>query len=479
MNLNRRNILTNIMVSASVTTLIVIFYHYKFSVDSNIVDKYKISALKVAENELVFSDRLNKVFRSSQPSSFIDAAESSRKAVVFIKSENKIDQESQRLVSSTGSGVIISNDGYIVTNQHVVAGAKKIEITLNDNRFFRAELMGEDLSTDLALLKIESNNLDFIIFGNSDSLRIGEWVMAVGNPFRLQSTVTAGIVSAKARNINILKSQGIESFIQTDAAVNPGNSGGALINTKGELIGICSAILSESGRYEGFSFAIPSNLARKVISDLKEYGTVQRGWLGIEIENIDNSMAKDLELNEIAGVLISFVNKDGGAYEAGMSGNDVIISVNNIKTSNTSEFMELLGQYKPGDHVKLVYIRNGKKNVTDAILRNQLNTTDLIGIRDDAIFKQIGIEIRELDTYEKAVFTPEGIMVVSIKNGSVISETKMEPAYIITRINNKKVTTTNVLKKYLELNRGKTIIIEGFYPKFPGEYPYTFEMPLR
>ncbi len=477
LNNNKRYVIFNAIFAAFISFIALGFYHYYFKQSDILLKEYRNHAIKVAENEVFFSDRFNKAFRSSQPNDFIAAAESSRKAVVFIKSNSIQKRQKEKAISNTGSGVILSNDGYIITNQHVVASASKIEVTLNDNRVFIATLIGEDLSTDLALLKIESQNLDFMVFGNSDSLRIGEWVMAVGNPFRLQSTVTAGIVSAKARNINLLQNQGIESFIQTDAAVNPGNSGGALINTGGELIGICTAILSESGRYEGFSFAIPGNLARKVVADLKEYGAVQRGWLGVDIENIDNTIAEDLGLDEVSGVLISYVSKDGGAEEAGLSNNDVIVTVNNIKTANTSEFMELLGQYKPGDQLNVVYIRNRKKNIAKPILRNQLNTTDLIGIRDDAVFKQLGIEVRELDTYEKAVYSPDGIMVVSIKNGSIIGNTKMEPAYIITSVNNKKVLTANALKKYLETNHGKTIIFDGFYPKFSGLYPYTFEMP--
>ncbi len=278
-------------------------------------------ALAVAEREMVLSDRFSQSYRSSYPTDFIHAAEMSRKAVVFIKSDannNKSFSDDQWLHSNSGSGVIVSSDGYIVTNNHVLDGAKKIEVTLNDNRVFIADIVGADPSTDLALLKISSLDLDYLIFGNSDSLQIGEWVMAVGKPFRLQSTVTAGIVSAKARNINLLTNHGIESFIQTDAAVNPGNSGGALINTRGDLVGICTAILSHSGRYEGFSFAVPSNLAKKVINDLKEFGVVQRGWLGIEIENIDNKTAKELGLSEVSGVFISSVSKGGGASDAGL-----------------------------------------------------------------------------------------------------------------------------------------------------------------
>jgi serine protease Do len=437
-------------------------------------------ALAVAEREMVLSDRFNQAYRSSYPTDFTQAAEMSRKAVVFIKSDSNINKSysTDQLASiNSGSGVVISADGYIVTNNHVIDGAKNIEVTLNDNRVFNAEMVGSDASTDLALLKISSLNLDYLIFGNSDSLQIGEWVMAVGNPFRLQSTVTAGIVSAKARNINLLTNHGIESFIQTDAAVNPGNSGGALINTRGDLMGICTAILSHSGKYEGFSFAVPSNLAKKVINDLKEFGVVQRGWLGIEMENINSKSAADLGLSEVSGVFISSVSKGGSASDAGLRSSDVIINVNNIKTSGTAEFMELVGQLRPGDEIEITYIRDKKIAYTKATLRNQINSTDLVGIRDDAIFKSIGVELRDLDSYEKAVLVPNGIMVVSVKNGSIVGNTKMEPGYIITKINNREVQSVASLKKIMMENKLKTIIFEGFYAKYPGEYPYTFDMP--
>jgi Do/DeqQ family serine protease len=478
LKINNKHILLQIIISALVAIAAIAMYHWIFSEVGYRSEKYKSHVVSEAEKEVLFSDRFYKAFRSPEPNNFMTAAEASIKAVVFIKSNGtSTNSSSTKNPGSTGSGVILSSDGYIVTNQHVISGASKIDVTLYDNRVFKASLIGEDLSTDLALLKIESENLNFLVFGNSDSLRIGEWVMAVGNPFRLQSTVTAGIVSAKARNINILEKQGIESFIQTDAAVNPGNSGGALINTNGDLVGICTAIVSENGRYEGFSFAVPANLARKVVADLKNYGVVQRGWLNIDIENIDQNTANELGLDEVSGVLIAYVSKNGGAFDAGLKSHDVIISVNNNKVNNTSEFMELLGQFKPGDKLALVYVRNGKKAVTTATLRNQINTTDLIGIREDAVFKAIGITARDLDTYEKAIYTSEGALVISVKNGSIMSRTKMEPGYIVTKINNHKVHNVSTLIQFLETYKGKTIILEGFYPAYSGEYPYTFKMP--
>ena len=476
----RTYILSVLVISMTTSFISVLIYDQFFAHSTKNEGYNQGKALAVSDHELLFSEKLNTAFRSSVPTDFISAAELSRKAVVFIKSDatGPSDFSKDRSLNlNSGSGVIISEDGFIITNNHVVEGAKNIEVTLNDNRVFIAELVGSDPNTDLALLKIMTQNLDFLVFGNSDSLQIGEWVMAVGNPFRLQSTVTAGIVSAKARNINLLENHGIESFIQTDAVVNPGNSGGALINTKGDLVGICTAILSHSGRYEGFSFAVPSNLAKKVIKDLKEFGVVQRGWMGIEIENINNKLANTLGLSEVSGVYISSVAKGGGASDAGLKSNDVIIKVNNARTSNTAEFMELIGQFRPGDLVNITFLRNKKEFFAKVVLRNQINSTDFVGVRDDTVFKTIGIELRDLDRYEKAVLVPNGVVVVSVKNGSIIGNTKMEPGYIILKINNKDVTSVSFLKRILEESKGISVILEGYYPKYPGEYPYTFDMP--
>lgn len=434
----------------------------------------------MAEKDILLSPKLRQEFMTAVPSDFVKAAEKSRKAVVFIKSngensETGYDDIFQGL--NTGSGVVISSDGYIATNYHVVKAATKIDITLNDNRVFEAKLVGYDESTDLALLKIPVLDLDFLVMGNSDSLMIGEWVLAVGNPFKLQSTVTAGIVSAKARNINILESQGIESFIQTDAAVNPGSSGGALINTRGDLVGICTAIKSFSGRYEGFSFAIPSNLAAKILSDLMEFGIVQRGWLGIEIENVDNDMAQKLNLSEVAGVMISSVTKEGGAYAAGLKASDVIHSVDNTKVLNISEFMEIIARHRPGDKVNIVYTRQGLKQSTQATLRNQLNSEELIAVTQYDVFKSIGIEVRLPDKYERAVISSQGIIVQSVMRGSVAARSRLEPGYFITKINNKVLKNPKQLAEILENSRGSSVIIEGFYPKVPGEFPYTFIVP--
>ena len=475
-NKNLKYFLLGCGFSILISSVLIVVYHYYINPYSHWYDQQVNKAIGVAERDIQFSDRFQNAYKSTTPTDFVLAAQQSCKAVVYIKSDAKnVDQNN--LSSHSGSGVIISQDGYIVTNHHVVKGAQNIEVLFSDNRVFQANLIGTDPSTDLALLKVEVQNMEYLVFGNSDSLQVGEWVMAVGNPFRLQSTVTAGIVSAKARNINLLENQGIESFIQTDAAINPGNSGGALINTRGDLVGICSAILSNSGRYEGFSFAIPSNLTRKVIADLKEFGVVQRGFLGIEIENVDNEMANRLGLSDVSGVYLASVFKNGSAADAKLKNEDVVVRINGSKTRNTAEFMEQVAAYRPGDVIEIVFIREGKSMTCKAKLKNQINTTDMVAVRDDGILRELGFEIRDMDGYEKSVFAPNGVVVVSVKVGSIIGNTKMEPAYVITRVNDKEVTSVSSLIQYLESQSKKTILFEGIYKKYPGAYPYKFEMP--
>lgn len=418
------------------------------------------------------------LYRASQPNDFIDAAQKARESVVYIRILTKNGSQqllSDDLNSSSGSGVIISPDGYITTNHHVVENAIRIDVTLNDNREFGAELIGSDPTTDLALIKIDSNDLPFALFGNSDSLKVGEWVLASGNPFRLQSTVTAGIVSAKARNINILEGQqGIESFIQTDAAVNPGNSGGALVNTQGKLVGINSAIISSSGGYEGFSFAIPSNLVRKVIYDLKEYGAVQRGWMGVAIHNLTADEADKLGLDFVQGVHVDRVTKGSAAQDAKLQNGDVLVAVNNQRTLNVASFMEQIGRFRPGDVVSISYYRKKSKRTVSVTLRNQLNTTDYIAVRKDPILVELGFELRDLAKEEKKELDTEGIYVVSVYKNSVISDTKMAPGFIINKVNNRKINSVSELIDILKTQKG-TIILEGIYETYPGIFPYTFQ----
>ena len=305
---------------------------------------------------------------------FIKASEHAIQAVVHIKSKfisNEIyryydpfygkrffNQPKENIAS--GSGVIISLDGYIITNRHVINNAEEIEVVLNDKRTYSAKILGEDSNSDLALLKIEENNLPFLKFDNSNNLRVGEWVLAVGNPYNLNSTVTAGIISAKSRKINLLNDGGIESFIQTDAAINSGNSGGALVNTNGNLIGINTAIQSKTGSFSGYGFAIPSNMAEKIINDLKLYGEVRRAYIGIHITDINMQVQKDLKLNGLEGVLISKVLDNSAAELAGIKDLDVILEINGIEVNSTSELHELIIQFNPGDEINCT-IQRGKK----------------------------------------------------------------------------------------------------------------------
>lgn len=300
------------------------------------------------------------------PENFVTTSEKVTPAIVNIIASRGGERR------SNGSGVIISEDGYIITNNHVVNAGGSFEVTTNDKRSYIARLIGTDPTTDLALLKVDANeNLPTIDFGNSDDVKVGEWVLAVGNPFNLTSTVTLGIISAKARNINILPGEySVESFLQTDAVVNPGNSGGGLVNAKGELIGINAAILTETGSYEGYSFAIPSNLVRKVINDLMEFGEVKRAILGIRIQDVDETVAQRLNLPVVSGVLIDSVNPNSSAEEAGLQAGDVIIEVNGRLTESTPELQEQVARFRPGEKLSLKYIRNGKKfSKTNIILK--------------------------------------------------------------------------------------------------------------
>jgi Do/DeqQ family serine protease len=361
----------------------------------------------------------------------------------------------------------------IVSNHHVIEGTDDITVVLNDNREFDAEILGSDASTDLALLKIEAENLPFLFFGNSDSLQVGEWVLAIGSPFRLQSSVTAGIVSAKARNINLLNSNGIEAYIQTDAAVNPGNSGGALVNTQGLLVGVIAALMSESGRYEGFSFAIPATLAQKVIYDIQQYGAVQRGWLGITILQVNQDMADELELEEVRGVYIQYISSGSAADDAGIKKGDVILSVNGTDVEANADFMELVARHRPGETISLTILRDGEQIQKQATLKNNLNTYDFINIRRDKALQDLGFELRDMSSEEKKE-NKAGVIVVSVVVGSKMGDINIEPGYIITSLNDQEIDSVDsFIKLYKEAK--KEVRLKGYYRNYPGEFPYVFE----
>ncbi len=421
-------------------------------------------------------NRSTRSFTSSSPTNFITAAESVTPAVVNIKASQGGDFDffGGNYGGSSGSGVIISADGYIITNNHVIEDGNKLEVTLNDNRKFSAKLIGKDPSTDIALIKIKARNLPHLILGNSDSIRVGEWVLAVGNPFNLESTVTAGIVSAKGRSIDILDdAYRIESFIQTDAAVNPGNSGGALVNTNGELIGINTAIITRSGRYEGYSFAVPSNLARKVIRDLKDFGVVQRAILGVSIDAVTDELAKQLDLESVAGIYVSRVNANSGAEEAGLRKGDVIISINKTETKSIPELQELIARFRPGNTVDVAYFRNGKKYDTEVTLKNMSGTTTLLGNNEDDFLRTVGFELRDLSRTEKTKLGVTGSKVISIYRGSSIERTNMDPDFIITKVNDTEVSNTLEVTDALKKASGK-IMLEGIYEGYPDVWYYAF-----
>lgn len=371
-----------------------------------------------------------------------------------------------QMLSATGSGVIISTDGYIVTNNHVVQDADKIELTLNDKRTFTATLVGSDPSTDLALLKIDAKDLPTVQYGNSDDVKIGEWVLAVGNPFNLTSTVTAGIVSAKARNINILGKNSndspIESFIQTDAAVNPGNSGGALVNTKGELIGINAAIASSTGSYSGYSFAIPVNIVRKVTEDLKKYGLIQRAYLGVSIAEIDGKLAENKNISEIKGVYVGAVIDGGAAANAGIKEGDVILSVNGKSVNSNSELLENIGQYRPSDKVLLNIERSGKAMDISVILQNQFGKEDLIKKEDKPIYNFLGATFETLSNEKlQQLNLNNGVMITKLNN-SILKNVGIREGFIITSVDKKPLKSINELKMFTN-KRGQTLIA-GTYP---------------
>jgi Do/DeqQ family serine protease len=368
-------------------------------------------------------------------------------------------------VIGSGSGVIISKDGYIVTNNHVIEGAEEIEVILNDKRTFTAKLVGTDPNTDIALLKIDADDLKYLEYGDSDDLKLGEWVLAVGNPFNLTSTVTAGIVSAKARSINILSNPrnkfGIESFIQTDAAVNPGNSGGALVNSKGELVGINTAIASRTGSYTGYSFAVPINIAKKVVADLMEFGSVQRGFLGVEIVDVNKEVADELGLDKIEGVLIVKAKPGGAAQQAGIVDNDVILSVDGSVVNSVPELQEQVGKHRPGDKLNILVKRGGKKKQFTVTLQNVTGSTLLVSGND--LTQLLGAEFGNISPKIRKHFgLTHGIQVKKIYNGP-LKNGGVREGYIITQANRVPVSSVDDLKRILS-SGDDGLFLKGLYP---------------
>lgn len=403
---------------------------------------------------------------------FLSSAKSVVASVVHIRASygagsfslNPLEMYYQPDTRSSGSGVIISDDGYIVTNHHVIEDATNVEVVLENNQRFFAKIIGTDPSTDLALLKVKGKDLPFVHYGNSDNIKIGEWVLAVGNPFDLNSTVTAGIISAKARNIGILAAKNnlqIESFIQTDAAVNPGNSGGALVNLKGELIGINSAIATTTGQYEGYSFAIPISLVKKVMDDLLEFGRVQRGLLGVQITDVNANISEQFNLGVNNGVLITYVNKGSAAEESAMQPGDVITAINDHRVTSVSELQEWVARNRPGKEIQVTFLRGGEVLVVKTKLKD-IEGRDEITKRE--IVKEFnGLTVEDVNYHDLAKLKLEGgVQAKRIANGKW-KEAGLKENFIIAFIDRVPVDNVEDFNRILEYKRGG-ILIEGYYP---------------
>ena len=363
-----------------------------------------------------------------------------------------------------GSGVVLTPDGYIVTNNHVVEGADEVEVTFNNKVKKTATIIGTDPTTDLALIKVDASDLEYLTFGDSDNVRIGEWVLAVGNPFNLTSTVTAGIVSAKARNLSILgEGTSVESFIQTDAAVNPGNSGGALVNTKGELVGINAAIASHTGSYEGYSFAIPSNIVRKVVDDLLLYGETQRGYLGIYPAELTQELAQKEGLENIEGVYVAEITEGGAAKLAGVQKGDVVTSINGKKVNTVTQLMETVRQYRPGDKLDLEVNRNGRHQHYELTLLNEAGNVDVVKKGDSFYNSEFGLMLQPVNQNDMSRLNiKSGLKIVEIRQGRFMNS-GVPVDFVITKVNGYVVNSKTDLENALSV-RSRRTTIEGIYP---------------
>ncbi len=461
----------HLLLVGLLSSFITIALFKAFENPGKIIIRERVPAHAASMDDDLFSGVKQRTFVSSAPTDFIAAADRSKPAVVYIRSfePEKKKYWNHNVSASSGSGVIIAPNGFIVTNYHVVEGGAEINITLDDKREYTATLVGADPTTDIALLKVEAENLPFVEFGNSDRLQVGEWVLAIGNPFRLESTVTAGIVSAKARNISILDSEAsVESFIQTDAVVNQGNSGGALVNTNGELIGINAAIITQSGKYEGYSFAIPSNLAQKVVSDLRAFGEVRRGLLGVKIRNINSDIAVQLGMEKVQGVFVDYVNPNSAAKEAGIEKGDVIIGIDGNPTNTFPELQELVARYHPGDLIAIAYLRNNRELSANVVLQQKIIR------RLNPKMIEVGFELKDLAETEVSKYGKPGAVVNSIYKGSKIMATNMKAGFIITSVNGKSVKDVDSTLEAIDVDESEIIELGGFYPQFDGDYFYAF-----
>jgi len=395
-------------------------------------------------------------------------------------------RRSQGPAMGSGSGVIISPDGYIVTNNHVVENADKINVILPDKRSLEAKVIGRDANTDLALIKIEGSGYPIVKLGNSDNVRVGEWVLAVGYPFALNTTVTAGIVSAKGRQIGILDNTtpgpngepqprtAIESFIQTDAAINRGNSGGALVNTRGELIGVNAAIASQSGSYEGYGFAIPINLAKKVLDDFKEFGSVRRGFIGVNFTGLDAEQSKRFGVSEINGLYINEVIPGGGAAQAGLKEGDIITKVDGNPIYSPSDLQERIGRLGPGDKVQLAYLRNGKQLATSVTLKGEDSIKSNERLPENVVTKNLGATFAPVsDVLKKRYKVNSGVIVTSVKSGGFFDQIDLPQGTVITSINSQPINKAQDIEKAISSGRNNMATINAITPEgMPMKYQF-------
>lgn len=436
------------------------------------------------------------VVSSTPPADFQPAAEAAVKAVVHIKTKTNGRQIIVRQPTifgdiyqdmfqppqmGAGSGVVVSPDGYIVTNNHVVAGADLVTVTFNDRYTTDAKLIATDPATDIAVLKIDGQNLPYMEYGNSDDVRLGQWVLAVGYPLTLDATVTAGIVSAKSRSLGINQTQSaaaIESFIQTDAAVNPGNSGGALVNTKGQLIGINAAIASPTGSYAGYSYAIPANIVRKVVEDIVDYGTVQRAFLGIGYKDVKTSSPEEIKalgLDRNEGVYVSYIAEKGAAQTGGLKPGDFITAVNGTTVNSSPELLEQIALYKPGDNVDITYSRAGKLYKTTVQLKNIEGNTKIL--KNNVPANVLGAQLRSLNAQEIQTYGVEGgVLVADIGSGAISKQTSMKKGFVITQMNDQPVVSVEQFQNLIAADNSDKIKLAGFYPGKNGVYYYGLNL---
>lgn len=504
--MNLKNVLTIVGISAT-TTILSVWGYVK-------LNKYN----SVFESERNLPANYASLFQGNAPASTVDftpAASTASPAVVHIKTKTNAKQVQQNGQSrprnpffdffgdddmmgdffggprvipeqrASGSGVLITADGYIVTNNHVVNGADEINVTLTNKKSYKAKVIGTDASSDLAVIKIEASGLPYLVYGNSDEIKLGQWVLAIGYPLNLDVTITAGIISAKNRSININARQSdrpLETFLQTDAAVNQGNSGGALVNTSGELVGINSAIASPTGSYAGYSYAIPVNLVKKVVTDIVKFGTVQRAYLGISYpqDDLTEEQVKKIEsdfkvkIGDVQGIVVTDVLEGGAAKAAGIKVGDIITKINGIAITTSPELQEQIAKYKPNDKITLTVKRDNKELNLNATLKAKLGNTDLASSSKAA--EKLG---GKLETVDKATAEKNdiegGVLVKELGNG-ILGKSRVEKGFVITHVNEQPVKNTEEFYEKLKKLTGATVKLSGIYPGFFGNYAFILNL---